>query len=121
MTSARSLSRVQRPAFALQRAHGFIAIDRHSQRVTEAACRLEITNMSDVEQIKAAIRQNKLPACAAHFSRDGASWSGFDNFFPHGFGDNEVEGARQDFKTGRFVADQLAVDIEPHSRFRIHG
>ena len=48
--------RVQGTAFAFQHANRIIAIDRDGERVAERAGGLEVSNVSDVQQIKATIR-----------------------------------------------------------------
>ena len=75
---------VQRTAFTFQRPNRIISVDRDNERVAERTRGLEIANVSDVQQIKAAIRQNKLAALLTKGVGDGRETIWIENFSTHG-------------------------------------
>ena len=113
--------RVQGTARPLQRPNGIIAVERDGERVAERTRGLEIANVTGVQQIKTAIRQDKLAALRAQRVGDGRETIWVDEFFHSWRGDDKLQRPRQHLKLSRFVADQLAVHIEPHPWSRIHG
>ena len=75
---------VQGPAFSFQRTNRIIAVNRDDKRVAERARGLEIANVPGVQQVKAAIRQNKLAVLLTKRVGDGRETIWIHNFFTHG-------------------------------------
>src|SRR5438046_1446292 len=51
---------IQRTAFTFEEPNRIVAVNRNGERIAEGTRSLKISNVSDVQQIKAPIRQNKL-------------------------------------------------------------
>lgn len=51
----------QRPSLAFQLSHGAIAVDSHHQHVTLLAGAFKVTDVSNVEKVKAAVGEHNIP------------------------------------------------------------
>ena len=72
--------------------------------------------MTNMQKIETSIGEDELaPGCPQAFGAFGQLLCVYD-LCGHLLPDNKLQCARNNLKHGRFIANQFAVDIEPHAR-----